>query len=57
MHVVLRQLPSTPDMHPNQIKVELSVVDTGKGISQDFLKVSFSSCKTSCGDLTTLLLF
>ncbi|KAI0032527.1 hypothetical protein K488DRAFT_49715 [Vararia minispora EC-137] len=38
VHVILRQLPSTPDMRPNQVKIELAVVDTGKGISQDFLK-------------------
>ncbi|KAI0316421.1 hypothetical protein OF83DRAFT_1127068 [Amylostereum chailletii] len=38
VHVILRQLPSTPDMLANEVKVELSVVDTGKGISQDFLK-------------------
>ncbi|KAA1467327.1 hypothetical protein DENSPDRAFT_236297 [Dentipellis sp. KUC8613] len=38
VHVVLRQLPRTPDMPAHKVKIELSVIDTGKGISQDFLK-------------------
>ncbi|KAI0050450.1 hypothetical protein FA95DRAFT_1555569 [Auriscalpium vulgare] len=38
IHVLLRQLPSSPDLKPDEVKIELSVVDTGKGISQDFLK-------------------
>lgn len=38
VHVIIRQLPSTPDVPPNKVKLELAVVDTGKGISQDFLK-------------------
>ncbi|KAI0067388.1 hypothetical protein BV25DRAFT_1794820 [Artomyces pyxidatus] len=38
VHVILRQLPSPPDLPAHKVKVELSVVDTGKGISQDFLK-------------------
>ncbi|THH20416.1 hypothetical protein EW146_g955 [Bondarzewia mesenterica] len=37
VHVVLRRLPS-PDLPPNKVKIELAVIDTGKGISQDFLK-------------------
>ncbi|KAI0249154.1 hypothetical protein BJV78DRAFT_1284185 [Lactifluus subvellereus] len=38
VHVIIRQLPRTPDVPPNKVKLELVVVDTGKGISQDFLK-------------------
>ncbi|KAI0701324.1 hypothetical protein BC835DRAFT_1264982 [Cytidiella melzeri] len=34
VHVMLRQYPHGP----NELKVELSVIDTGKGISQNFLK-------------------
>lgn len=37
VHVGLRQLPST-DMPEKNVKIELSVLDTGKGISQNFLK-------------------
>ncbi|KAI0261503.1 hypothetical protein BC834DRAFT_830062 [Gloeopeniophorella convolvens] len=38
IHVILRQLPATPDLPPGKVKLELAVIDTGKGISQDFLK-------------------
>ncbi|KAF8623646.1 hypothetical protein AX17_007345 [Amanita inopinata Kibby_2008] len=38
VHVQLRQLPLTPEDPPDKVKVELSVIDTGKGISQNFLK-------------------
>ncbi|KAH8983215.1 Fph type histidine kinase [Lactarius akahatsu] len=38
VHVIIRQLPSTPDVPLNKVKLELVVADTGKGISQDFLK-------------------
>ncbi|KAI0955957.1 hypothetical protein AcV7_006488 [Taiwanofungus camphoratus] len=38
VHVILRQLPTTSDMPRNKIRIELSVTDTGKGISQSFLK-------------------
>ncbi|KAK0485108.1 hypothetical protein IW261DRAFT_1330790 [Armillaria novae-zelandiae] len=40
VHVGLRQLPRTEDLPPNKVKVELSVLDTGKasGISHSFLK-------------------
>ncbi|KAF9064190.1 hypothetical protein BDP27DRAFT_1333985 [Rhodocollybia butyracea] len=38
VHVVLRQLPLAEGDPPNKIKIELSVHDTGKGISQNFLK-------------------
>jgi hypothetical protein len=57
VHVTLRQLPHTDNTPPNKVRVELSVVDTGKvcscsqrdcfsidaqqGISQNFLKVGF----------------
>ncbi|KAI0346588.1 hypothetical protein BDW22DRAFT_1323176 [Trametopsis cervina] len=34
VHVMLRQYPHGP----NEVKIELSVIDTGKGISQNFLK-------------------
>lgn len=30
MHVIIRQLPRTPDVPPNKVKLELAVVDTGK---------------------------
>lgn len=30
MHVILRQLPTAPDAAPSKVRVELSVVDTGK---------------------------
>ena len=38
MHITLRELPSAPDTPPGHIKVELGVLDTGKGISKEFLK-------------------
>ncbi|KAL4252318.1 hypothetical protein ABKN59_002599 [Abortiporus biennis] len=38
VHVMLRQLEPTGDQPTNTVKIELSVIDTGKGISQDFLK-------------------
>ncbi|KAI9000649.1 hypothetical protein BD414DRAFT_472325 [Trametes punicea] len=38
VHVMLRQLPPTSDTPPGKVKIELSVIDTGKGISQHFLK-------------------
>ncbi|KAF7424282.1 His Kinase A domain containing protein [Pleurotus ostreatus] len=38
IHVILRQLPSSKDDPPNRVKIELGVCDTGKGISQSFLK-------------------
>ncbi|KAI0767913.1 hypothetical protein BC629DRAFT_1292681 [Irpex lacteus] len=34
VHIMLRQFPLTP----GKVKIELSVIDTGKGISQNFLK-------------------
>lgn len=30
MHVMLRQLPPTSETHGNKVRVELSVIDTGK---------------------------
>ncbi|KAL0954638.1 hypothetical protein HGRIS_003593 [Hohenbuehelia grisea] len=38
VHVVLRQLPPCEDDPPNKVRIELGVFDTGKGISQNFLK-------------------
>ncbi|RDB26087.1 Hybrid signal transduction histidine kinase B [Hypsizygus marmoreus] len=38
VHVVLRELPHSDGDPPNKIKIELAVLDTGKGISQNFLK-------------------
>ncbi|KAI0768141.1 hypothetical protein BD413DRAFT_567029 [Trametes elegans] len=38
VHVMLRQLPPTADTPPGKVRIELSVIDTGKGISQHFLK-------------------
>ncbi|OCH95405.1 hypothetical protein OBBRIDRAFT_720758 [Obba rivulosa] len=38
VHVMLRQLPPTSDTPRDKVKIELSVIDTGKGISQHFLK-------------------
>ncbi|KAI0661563.1 hypothetical protein C8Q70DRAFT_910657 [Cubamyces menziesii] len=38
VHVMLRQLPATSDTPPGKVRIELSVIDTGKGISQHFLK-------------------
>ncbi|KAF8150767.1 hypothetical protein B0H34DRAFT_801693 [Crassisporium funariophilum] len=38
VHVVLRQLPPAKDDPQDKVKVELAVFDTGKGISQNFLK-------------------
>ncbi|KAM6504265.1 atypical/HisK protein kinase [Amanita muscaria] len=38
VHVQLRQLPLAPDDPQDKVKVELSVMDSGKGISQNFLK-------------------
>jgi len=43
VHVKLRQLPHNDVDRSDMVKVELTVVDTGKGISQDFIKVRFSS--------------
>ena len=30
VHVMLRQLPSTSDTPPGKVRIELSVIDTGK---------------------------
>lgn len=38
VHVSLRLLPLAPTDPPDKIKVELAIEDTGKGISQNFLK-------------------
>ncbi|KAF4614071.1 hypothetical protein D9613_007880 [Agrocybe pediades] len=38
VHVLLRQLPPSGDDPPDKVRVELAVYDTGKGISQNFLK-------------------
>jgi signal transduction histidine kinase/CheY-like chemotaxis protein len=38
VHVLLRQLPRGEDDPLDKVKVELAVFDTGKGISQNFLK-------------------
>ncbi|KAK7690600.1 hypothetical protein QCA50_005699 [Cerrena zonata] len=38
VHVQLRKLTPSGDHPSNQVKLELSVMDTGKGISQSFLK-------------------
>ncbi|KAF9453468.1 hypothetical protein P691DRAFT_792535 [Macrolepiota fuliginosa MF-IS2] len=38
IHVLLHQLPRSEDDPPNRVKVELVVLDSGKGISQNFLK-------------------
>ncbi|TBU49766.1 hypothetical protein BD309DRAFT_850823 [Dichomitus squalens] len=38
VHVLLRQLPNSEDTPPGKVKIELAVLDTGKGISQHFLK-------------------
>ncbi|KAG6844969.1 hypothetical protein H0H87_002083 [Tephrocybe sp. NHM501043] len=38
VHVVLRELPLADTDPQDKIKVELAVMDTGKGISQNFLK-------------------
>lgn len=37
MHIVVRKI-SSPEFPPGKVKIEISVADTGKGISQDFLK-------------------
>src|SRR5258708_14253985 len=39
VHVILRQLPPSEEDPPGKVRVELSVFDTGRGISQNFLKV------------------
>ncbi|KIM39991.1 hypothetical protein M413DRAFT_189339 [Hebeloma cylindrosporum] len=38
VHVLLRQLPPSEEDPPGKVRVELSVFDTGRGISQNFLK-------------------
>ncbi|KAJ7671630.1 atypical/HisK protein kinase [Mycena polygramma] len=38
VHVILRELPRTADEGPNESKIELVVLDTGKGISENFRK-------------------
>lgn len=38
IHVTLRELPHPPEFPPHLTKLELSVIDSGKGITQDFLK-------------------
>lgn len=37
MHITLREIPAS-DTPPGMIKVEMAVLDTGKGISKEFLK-------------------
>ena len=41
IHVSLKQLSVPEDTVSDTVKIELCVSDTGKGISQNFLKVSF----------------
>ncbi|KAL5526390.1 hypothetical protein ACEPAF_8113 [Sanghuangporus sanghuang] len=38
VHVLLRELPNAIDTPSGKVKIELAVVDTGKGISKEFLK-------------------
>ncbi|KAJ7510381.1 hypothetical protein B0H11DRAFT_1958755 [Mycena galericulata] len=38
VHVILRELPRSADEAANETKVELVVIDTGKGISENFRK-------------------
>lgn len=38
IHIALREAQSTGETPPNHVKLELSVLDTGKGISKEFLK-------------------
>ncbi|KAH9945310.1 uncharacterized protein BXZ73DRAFT_38997 [Epithele typhae] len=38
VHVMLRQLPHSTDTPSGKVRIELAVLDTGKGISQNFLK-------------------
>ncbi|PFH53107.1 hypothetical protein AMATHDRAFT_55552 [Amanita thiersii Skay4041] len=38
VHVQLRELPLATGDNPDKVKIELNVIDTGKGISQNFLK-------------------
>ncbi|KXN91674.1 Hybrid signal transduction histidine kinase B [Leucoagaricus sp. SymC.cos] len=38
IHVTLHQLPRSEDDPPHKVRVELVVLDSGKGISQNFLK-------------------
>ncbi|KAG6868316.1 hypothetical protein C0993_005041 [Termitomyces sp. T159_Od127] len=45
IHIVLRELPLAETDPPDKVKVELSVLDTGKGISQNFLQVCFFALK------------
>lgn len=45
---MLRQVPAGDDESPNKVKIELSVQDTGKGISQNFLKVRALAPTTVC---------
>ena len=37
VHVLVRKV-SSPEFPPGKVKIEMSVADTGKGISQDFLR-------------------
>ena len=39
MHITLRELPHTSDIAPNKVRIEMGVLDSGKGISKEFLKV------------------
>ncbi|KAJ6577377.1 hypothetical protein B0H19DRAFT_1119550 [Mycena capillaripes] len=38
VHVILRELPRSSDDAPDETKIELVVLDTGKGISENFRK-------------------
>ncbi|KAI5117962.1 hypothetical protein M0805_001623 [Coniferiporia weirii] len=38
VHIVLKELHAGADTPPGNVKVELTVLDTGKGISKEFLK-------------------
>ena len=42
MHVIIRQLPRTPDIPPNKVKLELVVLDTGKVRTYLSLKIRLS---------------
>ncbi|KAL5486193.1 hypothetical protein ACEPAI_7238 [Sanghuangporus weigelae] len=38
VHILLREHPNAIDTPPGKVKIELAVIDTGKGISKEFLK-------------------
>lgn len=44
VHITLKELPHSSDVAPGKVRLEMGVLDSGKGISKEFLKVCEHTC-------------